>query len=268
MNRKISSLSSVTIWIAYYLFSVVLIAGYVFIYQSAPFEGILNDTVLNILIALASLLAAVVSTANFRHYQPEDQPRTMWRYIMLASWSWFLSEVVWDVLYFKVVEVPTPNVADIGWIAGYVFFAVAIYYQYVLILPSMQNRIRNIIYGVLSLVVAMPFLALSIMGDFTLENYINYFYPFFDLSIVVAGVIVIYFFQGGMLMRPWLGMIVFAVADFLYAWAIQTGIYSWSVDTGNSLTLIADSSYLFAYLILALGFISHWILIKFGLRGD
>jgi len=266
MNKKISSIAPASISIAYYILSIILIAGYVYIYQVAPFKGVLNNTILNLLITLAALFAAVISTANFYHYQPEDHPRAVWRNLMLGCWLWFLSETIWDVLYFNLGEVSAPTLADLGWMAGYGFFAAAIYHQYVLILPEMRKRIRNIVYGVSAVVLATPFLVLSTMRVFTLENYVNYFYPLADLSVGIAGLMFIYLFRGGMLMRPWLGMVVFGVSDFLYAWAVQAGIYRWSVDNGNLFTLFADSSYLFAYLFLAFGFMTHWILINYGLR--
>jgi hypothetical protein len=78
----------------------------------------------------------------------------------------------------------------------------------------------------------------------------------------------IYFFRGGMIGRPWIGMVVFGVSDFFYAWAFQTGIYAWSLENSNLLTLAIDASYLSAYLILWLGFVNHWLLIRYGLRGD
>ena len=268
MNNKTQDFKSTSILITYYIFAVILIAGYVFIYQFAPFAGSINDTILNSVTTFASVFAAVVSTAIFFHYQPEDHPRIVWLNLAFGCWLWFLSEAIWSVLYFNLGEVPVPSLADAGWVAGFIFFAVAIYYQYVLILPSWQNRIRNIVYGVWAAALIVPLLALSATHILTLENYVNYFYPLADLAVGIAGLILVYFFRGGMLMRPWLGMVIFGVSDFLYAWALQTGIYGWSVENGNLFTLFADSSYLFAYLFLTLGFINHWILINYGLLGN
>jgi hypothetical protein len=43
-------------------------------------------------------------------------------------------------------------------------------------------------------------------------------------------------------------------------------MYAWSVENGNILSLVIDSSYLAAYLILAIGFLGHWMLLRRGLR--
>jgi hypothetical protein len=158
--------------------------------------------------------------------------------------------------------------ADAGWAVGYIFFAIAIFYQYALILPAQQKRIRNVIYGVSAAVLVLPLLALSVMHIFTLENYVNYFYPVTDLAIGISGLMLVYFFRGGMLTRPWVGMVVFGISDFFYAWAVQAGLYEWSVQNGNLFTLFADSTYLFAYLFLTLGFVHQWVLINYGLRGN
>jgi hypothetical protein len=94
---------------------------------------------------------------------------------------------------------------------------------------------------------------------------VDIFYSAADLAVGIAGSLLIFTFQGGAMMRPWLGLVVFGVTDFLYAWAEQTGLYAWSVENGNLLSLIVDSSYLAAYLILALGFIAHWTLLRYGI---
>jgi hypothetical protein len=268
MSQKTYNFSPAIILIAYYLFAVALIAGYVYIYQAAPFEGVMNDTVLNLTITFSAFVAAMVSTANFFHYQPDDYPRKVWLNLAIGCWFWFLSEAIWSVHYAYSGEVPTPSLADVGWAAGYVFFAIAIYHQYTLISPVQQKRIQNIIYGMSVIVLIVPLLVLLVMHIFTLENYVNYLYPLADLAVGIGGVALVYFFRGGMLMRPWVGMVIFGVSDFFYAWSVQIGIYEWSVESGNLFTLFADASYLFAYLFLTLGFISHWILINYGLRGE
>jgi len=268
MTKETPNINPTSLIIICYTLAVGLFAGYVFIYQVAPFEGSINDTVLNSLTALAALFAAIVSSVIFFHYQPEDHPRTVWLNLALGAWLWFLSEAIWGWINFISGESPPLSVADIGWVAGFIFFTIAIYHQYSLISPSWKNRTRNIIYGVWGFSLVAPLLVLSILHIYTFENYVNYFYPIADLGVGIAGLLLVYFFRGGMLMRPWLGMVVFGISDFLYAWAEQTGVYAWSVANNNLLTLVIDSSYLAAYLILGMGFFGHWILINYGLRGN
>ncbi len=62
--------------------------------------------------------------------------------------------------------------------------------------------------------------------------------------------------------RPWAGLFVFALADVLYAWLVESGLYATSAETGNLLSLIADTSYIAAYLVIALGFLSFFLFIR------
>jgi hypothetical protein len=72
--------------------------------------------------------------------------------------------------------------------------------------------------------------------------------------------------MGGAFSRPWLGLLAFAFADFLYAWAEISGVYSWGINQANLLSTITDVAYLGAYLILGLGVLSHWVFLRYGLR--
>ncbi|MBI5952710.1 MAG: hypothetical protein HY865_13720 [Chloroflexi bacterium] len=270
MHQKAHNFVPALISTACYVLVIIMIVGYVFIYQVEPFEGTLNDFILSVAFAFAAFLAAAVGTANYLHYKPDDSPRVVWLNLAIGFWLWCLSEAVWCVYYIRsgFEEVPTPSWADIGWLAGYIFFAIAVYHQYALIFPSQRNRIRNTVYGISAVVLILPLVGLLAMNAFTLENYINYFYSFADLAVGVAGLIFVFSFRGAMIARPWIGMVVFSVSDFLYAWALQAGIYAWALENGNMLTMVIDTTYLAAYLVLWLGFVSQWILINYGLRGN
>lgn len=268
MAERTVGISARALLTAYYALASVFLAAYIVIYQVAPFEGLLNDYVLNALIALGAFLAALFSSAVAAHYHPEDRPRRVWVNLTLGSWLWFISETIWAAIYYELGEVPTPNLADIGWALGYVFFSLAIYHQYALIWPAEKKRMRTIIYLTWLVVLLIPLLVSFALSMISLENYVNYFYPFADLAVGMAGLIFVYYFRGGMLVRPWLGMVIFSVSDFVYAWAIQTGLYQWSVDNGNPLTLFVDSSYFFSYLFFAWGVLTHWILLRYGLPAE
>jgi hypothetical protein len=244
MNQRAHNFTPALVSTACYVLAFILVTGYVFVYQKEPFEESWNDIILSVSIAFAAFLAAVVATANFFHYRPEDSPRVVWLNLAIGFGLWALSEAVWCVYYFLADygEVSTPSLADIGWIVGYLFFALAIYHQFVLILPSLQNRIRNTVYGISAAVLILPLVLLLVMNTFTFENYINYFYSFADFAVGVVGLTLVLTFRGGMIARPWIGMVVFSISDFLYAWAIQAGIYTWAVENGNLLTMVIDTT--------------------------
>ena len=271
MDREAGSLKltrSALIMFASLAGAILLFAGYIFIYQWAPFEGSLNDWALSLITMLGALFAAAFATLIYLHYHPEDYPRKVWLNLMIGCWLWFVAEFIWGTLDYVLGEVTSPGLADAFWAGGFIFFTIAFYHQYNIISPARHKRARNIALAAWVGVLLIPFVALSVLRMFTAESYVNYCYPLADLAVGIAGLMLIFVFQGGALTRPWLGLVVFSISDLFYAWAEQTGVYAWSTENSNLLTLAIDASYFAAYLILGLGFVGHWLLINYGLRGD
>jgi hypothetical protein len=250
----------------FYFGAVFLFISYIVFYQFAPLGAPYDNLVLNSITSFASLIVAGVSTAIFLHYVPGDHPRKIWKHIMIACWLWFAAEVIWQVYAFLLEEVPSPGFADLGWVLGFVFFTFALYYQYSAIKPAHVETVRIYAIGTWIVILLIPLLLLTLWGAFTIEDYIDFYYPFADLAVGIAGLALVFIFRGGALMRPWIGLMVFGISDLLYAWAEKTHMYAWSVENGNILSLVIDSSYLAAYLILAIGFLGHWMLLRRGLR--
>lgn len=272
MNKEMKSLGRSVLRPAvavFYTLSVVLIASYIILYQYTPFDAALNDVLLNSIITLGALTAALISTFIFRQYHPEELPRLVWQNIMLASWLWFSGELLWQIYaYFNDSLVPVPSLADACWIGGFVFFTLAFYYQYSIVTPSQKDTIRTFAIGTWLVVMLIPALYLSVTDSFSFEYFIEFYYPFADLAVGIAGLALIFVFRGGALMRPWIGLMVFGLSDLLYAWAEKTQLYAVSAESGNLLSLVIDTTYLAAYLLLAVGFLGHWVLLRYGLRSN
>ncbi len=253
----------------YYLIAVPLFFYYLYVYQYAPFSDQINNNLLNSITAFSALIVAGIASAIYLHYQPEDRPRKVWLNLMLGCWLWFFAETLWGILsfYTETGEVPTPSIADAGWVGGFIFFSIAFYHQYLIIFPAQKKKIIAACIGAWIFAALVPLIGFLISPTFTREAYINYYYPIADFAVGIAGIALVLAFQGGALTRPWIGLFVFTISDLLYAWAEQTGMYEWSSQNSSALTLAIDSSYLAAYLILGFGFLSHWILINYGLRG-
>lgn len=248
-----------------YVLSVALLAGYITVYQASPFQPPWNDIVLNTLTALSAAFAAILASIIFFHYEKDDMPRIVWKNMMIACWLWFLGEVFWGYFAVTLGEIPS-GIVDWTWVIGFVYFTLALYYQYSLIEPFRKNYFRNIAVGAWIVVLLIPLGDTYFTNSLDPRTYFDFFYPFADLAVGIAGMLLIYKFQGGQLMSPWIGLVVFGITDFFYAWAEQAGVYAWSSENSNLLTLAIDSSYLAAYLILAIGFLGHWILIRYGIQ--
>jgi len=264
MNEKGNGSKRATLIIAYFL-AVIFLAGYIVVYQYVPFADPWNDIILNFLTALSAASAAGIASLIFFYYDKDDMPRIIWKYLMIACWLWFVGEAIWGYFAVTFGEVPV-GVVDWSWILGFIFFTLALYNQYSLLSPEKKDFYRNIAIAAWIVVLLIPLVFMYFSGSPDVKTYIDYFYPFADLAVGIAGILLIYTFQGGQLMRPWVGLVVFGITDFLYAWAEQTGVYAWSSEQGNLLTLAIDASYLAAYLILALGFLAHWVLLRYGIQ--
>ena len=251
---------------AFYALSLVLIAAYIILYQYTPLAPVLNDVVLNSIITFGALTGAVIATLIFLYYQPEDRPRKVWLNIMIANWLWFLGELLWQIYaYFNDSNVPVPSLADACWIGGFLFFTFAFYHQYVILTPAQKDTIRTFAIGTWLVVMLIPAVYLSLTDSFTVNFYVEFYYPFADLAVGLAGLALVFIFRGGALMRPWIGLMVFGLSDLLYAWREKTQLYAASAESGNLLSLLIDTTYLAAYLILAVGFLGQWVLLRYGL---
>lgn len=254
---------------AYYLLAFGLLGAYFYLYQYSPLEPVVNDLVLNSILTLSALIVAIVATLTFLQYQPEDRPRRIWMNLMIAGWLWFLGEFLWQVYaFFNKNDVPVPSIADACWVIGFIYFTIAFYHQYSLVTPVSKDTIRTFAIGVWLLVWLIPALYLSTVNSFAVDYLVEFYYPFADLAVGVAGLALVFIFRGGALMRPWIGLMVFGLSDLLYAWAEKTQIYAVSAEGGNLLSLVIDTTYLAAYLILGIGYLGHWILLRYGLRTD
>lgn len=249
--------------VVFYVLSVVLIAAYIILYQFAPLAAVLNDVVLNSIITLAAFTTASVATLIYRQYQPEDRPRRVWLNIMIAGWLWFLGELIWQI-YAYFGDVPVPSAADLCWICGFLFYTFAFYHQYTIIDPAKRDTIRTYAIGIWLVVLLIPALFLTVINAFEISSYVEFYYPFADLAVGVVGLMLVFVFRGGALMRPWLGLMLFGLSDLMYAWAEKTEMYAVSSESGNMLSLVIDTSYLAAYLILGVGYLGHWILLRYG----
>ena len=206
----------------------------------------------------------MAATLNLSYYEKDESPRKVWKNLTIACWLWCAGEVFWGIYILILGEAPM-GIFDVCWMVGFIFFTLALYDQYSMVAPSKKILHRNVAIGAWIVALLLPLPVVFFTSNPTFKTYLDYFYPFADLAVGIVGSLLIFTFRGGAMMRPWLGLVVFGITDFLYAWAEQTGVYAWSVENGNLLSLIVDSSYLAAYLILALGFIAQWTLLRYGI---
>lgn len=228
-----------------------------------------NDFWLDILTILPALLGALLATLVTRSYQRSEPARGIWLYFSIGLWLWCLAEIVWTVYNLTLGDVPTPSIADLLWFIGYVAFSIAIFRQYHLIYrPSRQKEylITGAIWlGILFLSSLITWMVAGFdITAVTFSGLVNIFYPVVDLAVAVAVLYLVRTFGRGAMMRPWLGLFIFAFADSIYAVLYETGIYTFTALTGNAASIAADTVYMAAYLSLTLGLFFQFLLVNYG----
>ncbi|RPI33458.1 MAG: hypothetical protein EHM70_05935 [Chloroflexota bacterium] len=255
------------------LASLALVAMYVFVYQWQPFSTVMNDLIVNGLICLSALSGAVIVTRVWMEFDKGEPPKAIWGYFALALWSWTLGEVIWMIYAYIYVygEIPPITPADFFWTIAFGFFAISFLHQFRLVFsPGRQAELRwlGISFAavfIASLICTAIFYRTGSHSEQTwAETFIGVFYPFADLALALASWKVSRIFGRGLWGRAWLGLIVITVSDAIYSWLTFTGMYAYSVEQGNLLSLVSDTLYVAAYLILAMACLGQYLLLRYG----
>lgn len=250
--------------------AVVLLFVYVLIYWFQPFSEFWNNFYSNFFLVVVALLTPCIATMIWMRYEKTDVPRLIWAPLAIGLWFWFAADLSWAFLNMTVGDVNL-GLPDVFWVPSYFIFGFALLSQYrILFQPTNRTFWRR----ALMLVVALFTLTLLIyrvvivsveMPD-KLAALVYSFYPAADILLAGIALWLARKFTGGAFARPWLGLLIFSVADFLYAWLETSGTYAWSINQGNLLSTVADVVYLAAYLVLFMGILYHWLFLKYGLR--
>jgi len=254
--------------------AVGLVLVYAVIYFGGPFSPSINNLLADILTVTASMFSAVSATLIWTMYEKSDAPRRVWSNFALGLWLWVIGESIWSYLNLTLPNGDVPvGAPDIFWVIAYYFLGRALLLQYqILVHPTASELKRRVIssglfFGILFVIIfgALEWLALS---SSIVDTLVNAFYPAGDLTLALAAIWLTRNFQGGILGRPWIGILVFTFTDLMYAWLQLSGAYAWSLDRGNFVSGFSDIVYFSAYLVLGLVSISQWLFLKYGLRSS
>lgn len=242
--------------------------AYTALYVAAPFSDFWNDLLSNFFTVFAAFLSALAATFVWRRYEKTEPPRRVWRWLTIALWLWTVAEAIWAFENMTLEEVPI-GWPDVFWILAYVFLGLALYRQFMLLYrPDPARARRRLFYALAGFAVLTLFftcfLAYITQQPFGPAALVNAFYPLGDFAVALAGLWLARSFRNGALAYPWLGLFVFTVSDLLYSWLDLSGMYAWSVSQKNPLSTLADITYLIAYLTIALGCFTQWLLLRYG----
>ncbi len=258
-------------WLAVVIF-VALMIFYSWLYFASPFSDFWDNFTSNLITVLAALLSAGAATLVCLRYEKTEPPRRVWGLLAFALWLWTIAEIIWGYQNLTIENVPV-GWPDVFWVVAYLFLGAALYFQFSLLYRpgkiTLQAGLLISLGAMAALLIPSAFLALGLASilkqAFDVGILVNSFYPVGDLAMGVVALILARSFRQGALSYPWIGLIIFAVSDFLFAWLDVSGLYAWSVQQGNFLSAFSDITYILAYLIVAMGCFMQWLIMRYGL---
>ena len=237
------------------VFMGLILVGYVYIYQIQPFPAFWNDALIDFTFPLGALLPAIAVTAVLLCYRKDDKPYAIWFFFAIGMWAWVFAETIYACLEVILGDTPPPGWADVFWLLGYGLIAFSLYKQYQLIA---KEKIGvwipiTISIGVILLSPAMLFIFQIPLSN---ESLIAYLYPLVDFAICIVAFRLYILLGGGNLSRPWISLFVLGIADAIWAWQAAGG--------GTGVGVVSTTTYLAAYLILTIGFLQQYLLLRLG----
>jgi hypothetical protein len=247
-----------------FAFSAILLVGmYIYYYQFSTLPAEQNNLIVNMISLVAPLSSAIFATMVFLSFDRADKPRQVWKFMAIFVWVWTVAEFIWTITLTQTGDVPLPSLADAFWLSGFFFLTIALHKQYQIVTQKTVTlgKILVIWAGVfvLSLLVTV-----AARVELNLGNYLEYFYAVADFAAGIVAIRIFIAFRGGLMSRPWIGLFVLGLSDALYAWLIASKMYATSAESGDPISLLADTSYMAAYLVLAIGFYATYLTIKHG----
>lgn len=240
------------------IFAVAILAGYVYIYRNTPLSGDWNDILVSATDPFVTLLAAISVTAVLSCYRKDDKPYGVWLFFTVGMWFWVLAESAFAYLSFIAGDSPPPGVSDVLWFIGYGLLAVAMYCQYQLVAKAKIPLWRPVAIS-MGVILLTPLLLFIFNIPLSLKSFVDYLYPVVDFAICIVSFRLYVVFGGGKLSRPWMGLFLLGIADAIWAWLALSG-----GDLADKFGVIGDTTYVAAYLILAIGFLRQYLLLHFG----
>jgi hypothetical protein len=277
VNRSNSGISPLQkLWLGVFA-SVILLILVTWVYYAEPLLQSLsqywNDTVVDFLILLPAIGAAWAGTLVGGQFEKGEAPHRIWRAFSIGLWFWVAGEVsgiVYNTIYFDT-ELPGLGLTDLFWLLGYFYLGLSLYYQFRLVYSSQARKGRSLYLGLfaLALVVTagLTFLAANAglgEGYAWIVLFITVIYPVFDLTEGVLAIRISILFGRGQWVRPWWGLILFALADSVNSFSWLGGYDLISTNAQAVLDFISLIAYPASYMVAGLALLSNYFILRYG----
>lgn len=250
---------------------IVALTVYILVYWFEPLPPPWNDWIFYAFILVAAWLAAIMGTLAWWQYAPGDPPRRMWGFFAAGFWAWAVGELVWLILRPFYAEFPEVFVTDLLWSIAYIAFAAAVFEQYRLIYRPNRHEQRaglmllaaGMLLAPLALAVLLQRLGIGIEYSL-LGLFLWVLYPIGDLVVGLSGVHFSRLFGRGLLGRAWWGLVAFAISDGISTWYGLGGSALLTEQQDLLLSLLTDTLYFGAYVLVARACLLQYLLLKYG----
>ncbi|MEM2082437.1 MAG: hypothetical protein QXU06_03550 [Candidatus Bathyarchaeia archaeon] len=234
-----------------------MIAGSLLFFIIALSDPPLLDAFTDYSVAILSFLPVASGSILTRRYGPDSIFGRCFALLTAGLALWFLGEALWPI-HTRVlgIEMPSPSIMDVLWMAGYIFIGLGIYSMLKMFWPASGPRRRAVIIASCFVAVASAIvliLAPQIYEASPLELFIYEYYLISDAILLGLLSILYRTFKGGRVSRAWLilavGLTAISLADAFFNLATSLG-------SGAHL-LFSDLIYMNGYSLIALGFVEH-----------
>lgn len=224
-----------------------------------PFPLPLNPWFTDVLIALVAGVSTWFVYRIVGQFDAVEKPRQVWWYFGAGLAAWTVGELLWLLYSLFLGEPSALSLGDVAWLAGYPLLGMALFLQFRLLLNLQIQRERfwMVLVGVV-LCLLTALLTWLMPGPSRLEMFINLFYPVGDLALAVGALWLARQFGSGAWGRPWQALLIFTVADALYAWLTGMGLY----ENSLFISALTDTLYFSAYIVLAVTCYIQYRLVK------
>ena len=231
-----------------------------------------NDKLIDILILIPAVGAAIAGTLLTRQFDKGEIPYHIWQAFTIGLWFWVAGEIggmVNDAIYWNSTY-PDFGLVDVFWLLGYFFLGLSLYYQLRLVYGA-KNRSRRIYLGLVALALLVTAGLTTLAAKTGLgEGYawiilfVTILYPVFDLTEGATAIWLSFLFGRGQWSRPWWGLILFALADSIDTFYWLGGYDMIPVAAQNTLNFITMIAYPASYMIAGLALLSNYFILRYG----
>ncbi|MBL0344411.1 hypothetical protein [Candidatus Villigracilis affinis] len=257
--------------------SVILLILVIWTYYAKPLAEAVspfwNDKLLDILILIPAIGAAIAGTLVMRQFGAGEQPHRVWQAFAIGLWFWVggeISGIVYDAIY---IDTPYPDfrLVDIFWLLGYFYLGLSLYYQARLVYGAQKRKGRLLYMGLVGLafLVAAGLTQLASKAGLGGESawvilFITVLYPVFDLTEGTIAIWLSFLFGRGQWSRPWWGLILFALADSVNTFYWLGGYDLIPPAAQSAMDFVSLAAYPASYMVAGLALLSNYFILQYG----